>query len=41
MSALVWVAFWSWVMGSAACWGETPQLVRVKTTPDRRDHPAV
>jgi hypothetical protein len=44
MPALMWVAFWSWLMGTAACIGETPRLVRAKM-PERRDrpqdHPAV
>ena len=30
MPALLWVAFWSWMMGSAACIGTTPIPVRVK-----------
>jgi hypothetical protein len=25
MPALVWIAFWSCLMGGAACWGEQPQ----------------
>jgi hypothetical protein len=29
MPALLWVAFWSWMMGSAACVGE-PIAVHVK-----------
>jgi hypothetical protein len=40
MPMLAWVAFWSWFMGHAACWDESPQLVRVKR-PARRNHPAV
>ncbi len=30
MPALLWVALWSWMMGSAACIGTTPIPVRVK-----------
>jgi hypothetical protein len=47
MPALVWIAFWSLVMGAAACWcEEQPQPVRVpssvKNHPRKhRDHPAV
>jgi hypothetical protein len=30
MPALLWVAFWSWMMGSAARMGATPSPVRIK-----------
>jgi hypothetical protein len=40
MPALVWVAFWSWMMGTTACWIEAPVPVKVKSQ-DRRRHPAV
>jgi hypothetical protein len=36
MPALMWVAFWSWMMGSAACWGETSRPIPVKVQ-DLRD----
>jgi len=39
MPALAWVAFWSWMMGAAACWGEAPISVPVKKDVDRRDRP--
>jgi hypothetical protein len=39
MPALFWVAFWSWMMGSAACLGqtlgETTQAIRVKAREPR------
>jgi hypothetical protein len=35
MPVLLWVAFWSWMMGSAACLGEMPQPIRVKTREHR------
>ncbi len=51
MLTLVWVLFLCWMMlGIAACWGKSPQLVRVKAPKHRdhlrrdhprRDHPAV
>jgi len=30
MPALLWVAFWSSIMGAATCWGEARRPVRVK-----------
>jgi hypothetical protein len=44
MPALMWIAFWSCMMGAATCWQESAlqesaQLVRVKGA-DRRDRPA-
>ncbi|HTZ02104.1 MAG TPA: hypothetical protein VMC05_07195 [Xanthobacteraceae bacterium] len=36
MPALLWVAFWSSLMGSAACWGESRRPVPCKL-PARRD----
>jgi hypothetical protein len=36
MPALLWMAFWSCMMGAASCWHEQPKLVRVKK-PVRRD----
>ena len=48
MPALMWVTFWSCLMGSAACWGEVPRVPadkRPRTQPkellSHRDHPAV
>ena len=41
MPALMWVAFWSWMMGSAACWNDQVVLARVQKNSNRRDHPAV
>jgi hypothetical protein len=35
MPVLLWVAFWSWMMGSAACLGEEPKPIRAKA-PSRR-----
>jgi hypothetical protein len=32
MPALLWVAFWSSLMGAAACWGEAGRPVRVQTS---------
>jgi hypothetical protein len=40
MPALLWVAFWSWMMGSAACIGGEPRSVHIRARDDR-DHPAV
>jgi hypothetical protein len=37
MPVLLWVAFWSWMMGSAACMGETPQAIAIKARDRRRD----
>jgi hypothetical protein len=38
----VWVAFWSWMMGTAACWIEAPVPVPVRVkSQDRPRHPAV
>jgi hypothetical protein len=39
MPALMWIAFWSCMMGAATCWQESAQLVRIKGA-DRRDRPA-
>ena len=36
MPALLWVAFWSSLMGSAACWGETRRPVHCRL-PERHD----
>ncbi len=36
MPVLLWVAFWSSLMGSAACFGETPRPAR-SMIPKRRD----
>jgi hypothetical protein len=36
MPALLWVAFWSWMMGSAACFGETPPPAKARV-PKTRD----
>jgi hypothetical protein len=43
MSALVWIAFWSLVMGAAAFWCEQqPKPLRVRSFAKRhRGHPAV
>jgi hypothetical protein len=47
MPALMWVTFWSCLMGSAACWGEVPradadkQSGASKESSSRRDQPAV
>jgi hypothetical protein len=30
MPALLWVAFWSLMMGSAICFGEAPRAIPVK-----------
>jgi hypothetical protein len=38
MPALMWIAFWSCMMGAATCWQEPAQVARVKGA-DRRDHP--
>ena len=35
MPALLWVAFWSLMMGSASCFGEAPRAVAVKTRKPR------
>ncbi len=35
MPALMWVAFWSCMMGSAACWGEQPHSIRKKSSNHR------
>jgi hypothetical protein len=32
MPVLVWVAFWSSLMGTAACWGEAPRPIRVEAS---------
>lgn len=40
MPLLLWVAFWSCMMGSAAALGETPESKR-KEAPDPRNQPAV
>jgi hypothetical protein len=40
MPTLVWIAFWSSIMGAATCWQQSAQPVAVKKA-DRRDHPAV
>ncbi len=40
MPVLLWVAFWSSLMGTAACWGEAPRPIRVaalKTSDEKRD----
>ncbi len=36
MPVLLWVAFWSSMMGAAACWGEAPGAISAKT-PERRE----
>jgi len=47
MPALWWVAFWSLVMGAAACWCEQqPEAIGVRSSAKNhpkqyRDHPAV
>jgi hypothetical protein len=48
MPALMWVTFWSCLMGSAACWGETPPSNEneqprslPKESSNHPDHPAV
>ena len=48
MPALMWVTFWSCLMGSAACWGEVPRApaekqprTQPKESLSHRDHPAV
>jgi hypothetical protein len=50
MPTLVWVAFWSCMMGAATCWQDAEQPVRVKANDrrdpavkgtDRRDYPAL
>jgi hypothetical protein len=40
---MMWTAFWSLLLGAAACWQETPALATVSeaTGKDRRDYPAV
>jgi hypothetical protein len=35
MPTLLWVAFWSSLMGTAACWGEGCRPVRVETPKKR------
>ncbi len=39
MPALLWVAFWSSIMGAATCWGETRRPARATTNerPESRD----
>ncbi len=38
MPVLLWVAFWSSLMGSAACFGEVPRAAPVKSAvPKQRD----
>jgi hypothetical protein len=37
MPTLMWIAFWSSLMGIAAGWQETALPIRVRET-DRRDH---
>jgi hypothetical protein len=32
MPTLLWVAFWSSLMGTAACWGEAGRSIRVETS---------
>jgi hypothetical protein len=39
MPALMWIAFWSCMMGAATCWQESAQRVGVEGA-DHRDHPA-
>ena len=41
MPVLLWVAFWSWVMGSATCSVELPQPIRVEEGKRRANQPAV
>ncbi len=45
MPALLWVAFWSCMMGSAACFGDAPKADAPEASKMRekagRDHPAV
>jgi hypothetical protein len=36
MPVLLWVAFWSSMMGAAACWGGTPRPLPVET-PRKRE----
>ncbi len=36
MPALLWVAFWSSMMATAACWSEVSRPIPVKV-PERRD----
>jgi hypothetical protein len=42
MPTLMWIAFWSCMMGAATCWGEAIEPTRRKDAKqtDRRDHPA-
>jgi hypothetical protein len=35
MPVLLWVAFWSSMMGAAACWGEEPDAAPEKTSKQR------
>jgi len=36
MPALLWVLFWSSLMGTAACWDESPRPVPVKAAKNTR-----
>jgi hypothetical protein len=38
MPALLWVAFWSSMMGAAACWDDAHRPMQTDTT-DKRDPP--
>jgi hypothetical protein len=40
MPALLWVAFWSLMMGSAACFGDEPRPVDLSADPPKRRDPA-
>jgi hypothetical protein len=39
MPALLWIAFWSSIMGVAACWEDALQPIQTDT-PDKRDLPS-
>ncbi len=39
MPALMWVAFWSCMMGAATCWQEATLAVRVKDADHRGSLP--